>query len=65
LISLVMLGANQLFGFYQVQGIQYLYLQGFITFSYFGALLGFYIVDRFHVDVLNQRLNAFHNSGTK
>jgi len=65
LISAVMIGFNQLFHFYTVQGIQYLYLQGFITFSYFGALLGFYITDLFDVDILNKKLNVFKDSGDK
>ncbi len=65
LISIVMIGFNQLFNFYTVQGIQYLYLQGFITFSYFGALLGFYIMDLFDVEILNKKLNIFKDSSNK
>jgi len=61
-ISLVMIGFNELFKFYDVQGIEYLYLQLFITFSYFGALLGFYIMDRFDVDILNKKLSIFKSS---
>ena len=64
-ISIVMLGFNQLFQFYEVEGIQYLYLQAFITFSYFGALLGFYIMDYFELDILNKKLNIFKNSEKK
>jgi len=65
LISIVMIGFNQLFHFYEIAGIQYLYLQGFITFSYFGALLGFYIMDLFDVNILNKKLNVFKDSSEK
>ncbi|GEM_PF-1834390 len=65
LISIVMIGFNQLFHFYEIAGIQYLYLQGFITFSYFGALLGFYIMDLFDVNILNKKLNVFKDSSKK
>lgn len=65
LISIVMLGFNQLFNFYSVEGIQYLYLQLFITFGYFGALIGFYIMDLFDVEILNKKLNIFKDSSAK
>lgn len=61
-ISIIMIGLNQLFDFYIVHGIEYLYLQGFITFSYCGAILGFYIMDYYDVNILNMGLKEYKES---
>lgn len=61
LITLIILGFNRLFQFYQLEGIEYLYFIIGITFAYFGAQFGFYLMNSLGVHILNQKLTAFQN----
>lgn len=51
--------ANWLFGFFALQGIQYLYFGLINIVLYFGACFGFWIVGKFEINSLNLCLKTF------